>query len=188
MHLQCLHLEVVNEQTEQQAVICSWFLFTIIYLPHTHTREMALNIWHWGDPKKNFNWEKNWQSIHFAFLRGVDKYIIIHAHGHQPQKEKLAFKKVAGSSAAKWRLVWFGYASFQSGKSLFFWEFQSFPWLRTLPHADFSFCGNIMGDPMKFATFWKNICPFLNNNVMGWMPLKKITLSIVPENKTKIRL
>ena len=108
MHLQCLHLEVVNEQTEQQAVICSWFLFTIIYLPHTHTREMALNIWHWGDPKKNFNWEKNWQSIHFAFLRGVDKYIIIHAHGHQPQEEKLAFKKVAGSSAAKWRLVWFG--------------------------------------------------------------------------------
>ena len=78
---------------------------------HTHTREMALNIWHWGDPKKNFNWEKNWQSIHFAFLRGVDKYIIIHAHGHQPQEEKLAFKKVAGSSAAKWRLVWFGYVS-----------------------------------------------------------------------------
>ena len=182
MHLQCLHLEVNEHWT---AVICSWFLFTIIY----HTREMALNIWHWGDPKKNFNWEKNWQSIHFAFLRGVDKYIIIHAHGHQPQEEKLAFKKVAGSSAAKWRLVLFGYASFQSGKSLFFWEFPSFPFEGILQHADFSFHGNIlMGDPMKFATFWKNICPFSNNNVMGWMPLKKITLSIVPENKTKIRL
>ena len=120
--------------------------YSLLSTYHTHTREMALNIWHWGDPKKNFNWEKNWQSIHFAFLRGVDKYIIIHAHGHQPQEEKLAFKKVAGSSAAKWRLVLFGYASFQSGKSLFFWEFQSFPWLRILQHADFSFCGNIMGD------------------------------------------
>ena len=46
----------------------------------------------------------------------MDKYIIIHAHGHQPQEEKLAFKKVAGSSAAKWRLVLFGYASFQSSE------------------------------------------------------------------------
>ena len=85
-----------SEWTDWTASSYMLMVFIHYYLPsttHTHTREMALNIWHWGDPKKNFNWEKNWQSIHFAFLRGVDKYIIIHAHGHQPQEEKLVFKK-----------------------------------------------------------------------------------------------
>ena len=107
MHLQCLHLEVVNEQTEQQAVICSWFLFTIIYLlPHTHTRNGPEHLT-LGRPQEKFQLGEKLTVYSFRFFTRCGQ---IHYHSctwAPTTRGKISVQKVAGSSAAKLR-AWFG--------------------------------------------------------------------------------
>ena len=52
---------LIRDYSEQQLYAHGFYLAL--------STAMALNAWHWGDPKKNFNWEKNWQSIHSYYTR-----------------------------------------------------------------------------------------------------------------------
>ena len=94
MHLQCLHLEVVNEQTEQQAVICSWFLFTIIYLPHTHTRNGPEHLT-LGRPQEKFQLGEKLTVYSFRFFYEVWTNTLSFMH-MGTTRGKISVQKVAG--------------------------------------------------------------------------------------------